>query len=61
MRYGLGLEIAHRTEAKATERIRLFALASVGGLVFSVAGLWNSDCVVLGAEKNTLKYTTRTT
>ena len=30
---------------------RLFALASVGGLAFSVAGLWNSDCVALGARK----------
>ena len=32
---------------------RLFALASVGGLEFSVAGLRNSDCVALGAEKKT--------
>ena len=30
---------------------RLFALASVWGLVFSVAGLWNSDCVALRARK----------
>ena len=40
---------------------RLFALASVGGLEFSVAGLWNSDCVALGAEmkrKTRLEYTT---